>query len=837
MRLKLGMAEKLSAMVSNCLGKSQRKLLGWLGSFYAVSIMTVMWACPALAENAPIGLLNSARNAHAYEEQHLGKFDDDYKAFRRTLESCNVRFDEISDVDAAAGPAKLSGYKLIVVPYLVDLSNEVVAALTEFQRGGGKLLITDGGGTIQASAQPLAQLAGAFVQKQTTFKEVTKLTWPRVPLAYSEDYAVGTMIADITLAPSASTLAKWEDASGAKGAIVRQGNAIFMGWAPGVQGDITINSQVISMALDELQPGITQQAAVQISFADFQTINQELEYLTKRTEETIKTAKQADFAVPYKVIQASFDKAIDLTKKFNTAYRERRFFEADDTLKQARQQFAMAFAQAMPVRPVEARSIWLDRGTIVACRNAKGMTQLFDKLKSSGINVIYFETNNAGYTMYPSKVAAQNPETVTWDPLGTAVLEAKKRGMEVHAWIWCFAVGNARHNPIIGKDGDYPGPVLSSHDFTWALQSGNGSLLPPKQFEYWLDPSNTECKNYIKALAMEIITRYPTVDGVQLDYIRYPFNNKGGEMGFNWFGRTKFEQETGLSLDKLDDETRQLWMAWKIQQINGFVKDISSMLRTAKPGIRISAAVYGMPRRLRIQAIQQEWETWVANGWVDTLNPMTYVPTAKELSDAAGYVRESTADRALVYPGLSIRQLDTAGLIEQLDSARLQGTLGTTMFAVAHLDDKKIGVLKVGPYRRQSLLTPQSEPIRASRLLVDDFAAMVNRYLQDPTKHILSDTASTNDVVSQIDSIQKEMHKLKPTSKAQELESVIKDVTGLHNTIKEWLRLEAFIQRGFRAQYIVNYLSQVEAILSYAQHRAKVQEGGPNPTMAGTTGM
>jgi uncharacterized lipoprotein YddW (UPF0748 family) len=194
-------------------------------------------------------------------------------------------------------------------------------------------------------------------------------------------------------------------------------------------------------------------------------------------------------------------------------------------------------------------------------------------------------------------------------------------------------------------------------------------LLPPKQHEFWIDPSNAEARQYAKDLIMETMLKY-SVDGIQLDYIRYPFNNKGAEMGFDWLGRQKFEQDTGLSLDRLDDETRQVWIAWKIAQINSFVKEVSQSMRRAKPGIRISAAVYAMPRRMRINAIQKEWETWVANGWVDTLNPMTYVTTAKELALNAGYVRESTADRALVYPGLSIRQLDTAGLIEQLDSAR-----------------------------------------------------------------------------------------------------------------------------------------------------------------------
>ena len=172
----------------------------------------------------------------------------------------------------------------------------------------------------------------------------------------------------------------------------------------------------------------------------------------------------------------------------------------------------------------------------------------------------------------------------------------------------------------------------------------------------------------------------------------------------------------------------------------------------------------------------------------------------------------------------SIRQLDTAGLVEQLDSARETGTLGTTMFAAAHLDDKKVNVLKLGPYRRQPLLTPQSEPIRASRLLVDDFAALVNRYLQDPKKKILSDQASTNDVVIQIVELQKKMHALPAHPPVEELEAVNHDVNSLHNTIREWLRLEAFIQRGYRAQYIVNYLAQVEAILSYASHKMKAEK-------------
>ncbi|MBU6455373.1 MAG: family 10 glycosylhydrolase [Cyanobacteria bacterium REEB67] len=808
---------------------------------------------PAALAASPVAVLKSARNAAVYQDQHIGTLEDDFKAFRNALAGANVRFDEIGDADVEGGQAKLSAFKLIIVPLLVDLPQAEVAALGEFQKNGGKLLISDGAGTPGPGAQALAAMAGVASLKQNTLKDIQKLVWPRTVMPFSCDFAIASVVAHLTLAPGATAIATWQDAKAEDQtvdvsqtqnqtqiptqpkvdqacAIARQGNGLFLGWSPGMQGEISSNAQLLAQALDELSPGITQAAAVQISFADFTSISQELDYLAKRTDESIKTAKQAEFSVPLKTIQGFYDSALDHVKKFQTAYSERRFLDADEQVQKARMDFCMAFAQSMPIRPVEARCIWLDRGTIVAAHNPQGMSQLFDKIKQAGVNVVYFETNNAGFAMFPSKVGTQNPETLGWDPLGSALSEARKRGIEFHLWMWTFNVGNNKHNPIIGKEADYPGPVLSSHDFAWALASQSGSFVPPRQFEYWLDPSNPDCRQYIKNFALEMVTKYK-VDGLQLDYIRYPFNGKGSEMGFNWLGRQKFERETGMSLDRLDDDTRQLWVAWKVAQVSSFVKDISETLRAASPGLRMSAAVYALPYRWRINAIQQEWETWVANGWVDTLNPMTYVDSPKELAEKAAFVRESTADKALSYPGLSIRQLDTAGLIEQMDSARVVGTLGTTMFAMAHLDDKKVNVLKVGPYRRAAAVTPQAEPIKASRLLVDDFASMVNRYLQDPKKRIMSDTASTNDVVNQIDSVQKSVHALNSKATSAELESVLKDVTALHNTCKEWLRLEAFIQRGFRAQYIANYLSQVEAILSYAATHAKVQ--GQGSTLAG----
>lgn len=793
-----------------------------LSLVFAVATFLLSLFQPVLAAS-PLAVLKSDTNEQAYSDQHLGQFEDDYASFKRTMETANVRYDLLQDGDMTGGASKLAGYKIIILPMLLDLQPAAVESLKGFVANGGKLLITDSGGTPSASVLPLIGLTGIQITGHTSMQEAKQLNWQRTPLPVQQDFAVGTIYAIVTPTPG-SQAAMWTDTTGKEmgTAIGRMNGNTFLTWMPGMQGEITSNAQLLTFAMEDAVPNVTQQAAVQISYAEYQNIQNELDYLIKRTDEAMKTAKQADLAVPFKNIQANYESALAHVKAFQDYYKERRFYQADEEIALARHDFSLAFAQSMPVRPVEARSVWLDRGTIVACRNEDGMSALFDRLKGAGINTVYFETNNAGFCTFPTKVSTPNPEIVGWDPLGVAVREAHKRGMELHAWIWTFAVGNLRHNPIIGKDADYPGPVLSSNDFSWALARSNGELLPNHQPEFWIDPANPEGRDFIRRLSSEIVSNY-NVDGFQFDYVRYPFNGKGTEMGYDWTGRMRFERETGLNLDRLDEETRTIWTAWKVAQVNSFVQETSAALRKLKPGIRISAAVYATPRRLRTGNINQEWETWVANGWVDTLNPMTYVATARELATVAGNVRESCDDKALVFPGLSIRQLDTAGLIEQMDTSRAIGTLGCTMFACAQLDEKKMRVLKMGPYRRSALITPQADPLKASRLLMDDFAALVNRYLQDPQKHILSDRASTNDVITQIETVQRELHGLRPNASEEELKAVNTHVQALEANIKEWLRIEAFVQRGFRAQYIASYLAQVKAILSYAAHRAKVQ--------------
>ncbi len=795
-----------------------RKSASLLLSMLCCFVMTLF--CAAYA-NAPIAVVKSAKNAESYQQQNIGTFDEDWQAFKRTLESANLRYDILPDADLT--PSKLSQYKVLILPLLVDLPYQAVESIQQFTSNGGKILVTDGGGALSKNAALVDSIAGVTINNHNATQDPQQLQW-RSGKNFNQDFAVGTLVAEATANSDANVLANWTDSAGKTvgPAITKSAGNIFLGWAPGLQGETSTNATILTMVLDEASPGLSKAATIQISSNDYQKLQDDLDSLIKRTDDAIATARQADLNVPMPDIKRHYEQALIHARAFRDFYSQRKSFEADGELNAARKELSIAFAESMPVRAVESRSIWLDRGTIVSCQNQLGMAALFSKLKKAGINVVYFETNNAGFTMFPSKVSVQNPQTTSWNPLAAAIAEAHKRGMEIHAWFWTFNVGNTFHNPIINQDADYPGPVLSTHDFSWALASQTGSLVPPKQHEFWIDPSGEEGRKFIKDLITEVVKTYP-VDGIQLDYIRYPFNGKGGEMGYDFLGRVKFERDTHLSLDRMDEKTRKAWIAWKANNVSTLVQDVSKTVRGINPAIKISCAVYAMPRDQRMNLIQQDWELWVANGWIDTLNPMTYVTKGMELQKMAGYVKTSIDNKAMVLPGLFIKDLDTAGFVEQLDISRNLGTLGNTMFAAAQLDDNKTNVLQIGPYRKSPLMTPTSDPIRAATLIFDSFARSISRYVQDPERPIVSDRASTNEILTQTESIQRTLHAMRPDADATQIASISNSLNALNSSVKDWLAIEAFAKRAPRANYISTTIDQANYILTYAAHKSKMR--------------
>jgi uncharacterized lipoprotein YddW (UPF0748 family) len=352
------------------------------------------------------------------------------------------------------------------------------------------------------------------------------------------------------------------------------------------------------------------------------------------------------------------------------------------------QQFPVDRRLAQP----EIRAVWLDRGTIVRAGSKAGLAQIFDRLAQAGINTIFFETVNAGYTIYPSQVAKeQNPLIRGWNPLEEAVKLAHERDMELHAWVWTFAAGNQRHNEIINVNPDYPGPVLAAHP-DWANYDNLGNMIPVGQSKPFFDPANPEVRQYLLKLYEEIVTKY-NVDGLQLDYIRYPFQDPsaGRIYGYGKAARAQFQQLTGVDPVSISPSQVDLWQKWttfRTEQIDSFVAQASQQLRQKQPNLILSVAVFPLPELERIQKIQQNWEVWARRGDVDLIVPMTYaLDTSRFQRLAQPWIASKQLGATLLVPGIRLLSLPTIGAFDQLQLVRDLPVSGYALFAAENFNN------------------------------------------------------------------------------------------------------------------------------------------------------
>ena len=397
----------------------------------------------------------------------------------------------------------------------------------------------------------------------------------------------------------------------------------------------------------------------------------------------------------------------------NYALARQEWLQARDTLWQN-------YPDSQPLQP-EIRAVWLDRGTIVKAGSPAGLTVLFDRLAEAGINVIFFETVNAGYPIYPSEVApTQNPLTQGWDPLATAIDLAHDRQMELHAWIWAFAAGNRAHNRILGQPEDYLGPVLSQHP-EWVNRDNRDEIWSAgKPF---LDPAHPAARAYVHSLITEISDRY-AVDGIQLDYIRYPFQDIAGgrTFGYGKAGRERFQQRTGVDPKTLTPQHPlwELWQNFRIEQIDTFVAEVGQNLRRNHPEMKLSVAVFAFPTHERLAKLQQNWEAWAKRGDVDLVCLMAYAMDTnrfEQLTDP--WLSNTDLGGTLVTAGIHLLSLpDSTLVLDQVQFLRDHSTSGYVLFATQQFNEAlqtRFRPLFPGQGRSSSVL-PHRSPLQSAHL-------------------------------------------------------------------------------------------------------------------------
>lgn len=314
------------------------------------------------------------------------------------------------------------------------------------------------------------------------------------------------------------------------------------------------------------------------------------------------------------------------------------------------------------------------------------LCRLLDQYRRAGINTVLLQTRVRATTIYPSQLEpwdgclSGNPgRSPGYDALRFAIDEAHRRGMELHAWVVTIPVGKwgklgaqtlrRRHPALVRKIGD----------------------------EAYMDPESPLTASYLADICAEITANYD-VDGIHLDYIRYPETWK---------------------LRVTADEGRR--------NITRIVQQIATRVRGLKPWVKVSCSPIGKFTDLRrywshgwnaYTKVCQDAQGWLRDGLMDQLYPMMYFRGDQFFPFAIDWAEQSHG--RTVAPGLGIYFLNPRegnwrlpDITRELHVLRQHG-LGQTYFRGKFLTDNEQGIYDfVCRFNRTPALVPAMTWARA----------------------------------------------------------------------------------------------------------------------------
>lgn len=346
-------------------------------------------------------------------------------------------------------------------------------------------------------------------------------------------------------------------------------------------------------------------------------------------------------------------------------------------------------------RKVQTRGLWLRPKET----NVEQVREHLQKIKATNINSIYLETWWDGHTAFPidNPDTALNPIYQGFDVLKAYIDEGKKLGIEIHAWVENFYVGQNHVSPVYVNHPD------------WSMVSKQGDLYDDINGEkfYFINPALPEAQDFVLNIYKELVQRYD-VDGIHLDFARYPDSGDyTNDFSYDTYTRNLFRQQYGedpINI-KPGDPLWEAWTKFRSGIINQFVGRIVKEVMPLRKDMKLTAAVWPNYEDAP-QKVLQETKAWVDNGYIDHLFHMSYVPDPSLIVTDAKNSLQLANNRAFVSSGVgTFINLTKSVLAEQINQVNEAGVSGTALFEFESLFDNGYDhELKLGLYRTEAIM-------------------------------------------------------------------------------------------------------------------------------------
>lgn len=333
--------------------------------------------------------------------------------------------------------------------------------------------------------------------------------------------------------------------------------------------------------------------------------------------------------------------------------------------------------QPPAVEPLrEMRAVWLttiggidwpgtySMSAASSARQKQELCDILDKLAAAGINTVLLQTRIRATTIFPSDMepwdgclSGTPGKSPGYDALEFAIEQCHLRGMTLHAWVVAIPVGKWNKAGCA------------------ALRKTNPKLLKKIGNEGFMNPEATGTADYLARFCRDIARRYD-IDGIHLDYIRYPETWK---------------------LIRNRDKARQ--------NITRIVRAVHDAVKAEKPWVMMSCSPVGKysdTRRQRSggwnarEAVCQDAALWLEEGLMDALFPMMYFRGDNFYPFAIDWQERSSG--RIVTPGLGIyflhereRDWPLGDITQEMSVLRLYG-MGYCLFRSRFFTDNSKGL-------------------------------------------------------------------------------------------------------------------------------------------------
>lgn len=360
--------------------------------------------------------------------------------------------------------------------------------------------------------------------------------------------------------------------------------------------------------------------------------------------------------------------------------------------------------------PAEVRGVWVVR---TALTSPASVLRVVEENHAAGINTLFVQVRGRANAYYTSEIEPY-PEWAdldfsSFDPLALLIREAHARGMRVHAWVVAQLVWGLAPLP---RD---PGHMVNTNPEWLAVPRDLAEELyhvEPSDPRYvarlhawaveneatteglFASPSHPGARARLAAVVEDLVRRYD-LDGVHLDYIRYPSPaydySRSTLDDFRAWARRQLPPgiRSGLEArERAGDvlawtrENPRMWDDWRESQVTETLLSVGAAVAPWRDRIVLSAAVFADP----VDALRgrfQDWPEWLRGGWIDAVASMAYTPDPQRFQDLVEAARRADVDGngRRVWAGVGVYRTDVAGAAEQLSLARDAGVSGFLLFS------------------------------------------------------------------------------------------------------------------------------------------------------------